>query len=104
MLNVNINAEPMLIAEINQLKKGNELLKTELVHFIKKYIETRLLLKEGLDIIEGCEEQLQHLEDRLFWADESRRLYNEGWSYKDALEIARLEENIQKILRVKGVI
>ncbi|MBE6067964.1 MAG: hypothetical protein E7211_09770 [Clostridium lundense] len=104
MLNVNINNESISIAEISQLKKENELLRSELVHFIKKYMETSSLLKEGLDIIKCCEEHLQQLEDKLFWADEARRLYNEGWNYKDALEIVRIEENIQKFLRRRGVI
>lgn len=103
MLNVNINNESISIAEINQLKKENERLMNELAHFTLKYMKVRSLLTKGLQIIEHCEEQLQHLEDKLFWADEVKRLYNEGWSYKDALEIVRLEENIQKFLRRKGV-
>lgn len=103
MINVNMNNESISIVEISQLKKENELLKSQLVHFIKKYMETSSLLKEGLDIIKLCEEQLQQLEDKLFWADEARRLYNEGWNYKEALEIVRLEESIQSFLRRKGV-
>lgn len=102
MLNVNINSESISIAEINQLRKENERLTNELAYFIQKYMEVRSLLAEGLQVIKRCEKEVQQLEDKLFWADETRRLYNEGWTYKDALEIVRLEEDIQKFLREKG--
>lgn len=104
MIKIDVNIEPISVLEINQLRKENERLTNELAYFIQKYMGVRSLLTEGLQIIEHCEEQLQHLEDKLFWADETRRLYNEGWSCRDALEIVKLEENIQKFLRRKGVI
>lgn len=104
MVKIDVNIEPISVLEINQLRKENECLINELAYFIHKYMEARSLLAEGLQTIKHCEEQLQQLEDKLFWADEARRLYKEGWSYKDALEIVRLEENVQKFLRRKGVI
>lgn len=97
-----INTEPISVQEINQLKKENELLGKEVVYFIKKYMETRALLQEGLELLDCFEKQLCEVEDKLFWVDEVRRLQAEGLQYKDALEVANLEEKIQKILRKKG--
>lgn len=105
MLNIIINTKSISIDEINHLKKESKILKGELVYFIEKHMEMREVLKKGLDIIESYEEEVQQLKDKLFWANEVKRLYSEGWNYQDALEIVRLEEDIQKILRKKiGII
>lgn len=37
----------------------------------------------------------------LFWADETRRLYLEGYTYGEALKISVLEKEISDILRRK---
>ncbi|MBM7868870.1 hypothetical protein JOC70_000339 [Clostridium pascui] len=108
MLNMTINTKSISIDEINQLKNESEILKGKLVYFIEKYMEIREVLgvlKKGLDIIESCEEEVQQLKDKLFWSNELKRLYREGWGYQDALEVVRLEKDIQKILRKKiGII
>lgn len=85
------------------IKTENEFLKAELVYFIKKNMEFRELLAEGLRLIESLEKELEKEKDKTFWQDEVRRLQAEGLQYKDALEVATLEEKIQKILRKRGI-
>ena len=101
MLKVVINTKPISLAEINQLRKENELLSKEVVYFLMKYMETRELLQEGLELLDCIEERLQETEDNLFWLDEVVRLYKEGCEYKDALEIVKLSKKIRDIYRRK---